>query len=242
MDHTTHVIPKKDTASVQRWKLDNLDKPKPQNPPEPSQVDQPDKVSESPANTEPEKQPTPALPTAEQINHVYQQAQEDGYSAGFQAGRAAGYQEGKQAADSETKNEIKRIQLILAELDQELHQIDQDVAQDLLTLALDLAKTMIKNALQIQPELVLPIVREAIGQLPHAAQHPRLFLHPDDALLVSHHLNDELSQADWKICQDEKIERGGCRIEASGSEVDGSLSTRWQQVLAKLGQENNWLK
>lgn len=242
MDNTTHVIPKKDMTTVQRWKLDNLDTPKPQNPTDPSQVDKPDKVSESTANTESEKHQSPASPTAEQIDHVYQRAQEDGYSAGFQAGRAAGYQEGKQAADTETKNEIKHIQSILTELDQELHQIDQKVAQDLLTLALDLAKTMIKNALQIRPELVLPIVQEAIGQLPHAAQHPRLFLHPDDALLVSNHLKDELSQADWKVCQDEKIERGGCRIEATGSEVDGSLSTRWQQILATLGQENNWLK
>ena len=221
-----------------------MDTSNPHDAPKPSQVqvDKPENKAESPENSEPEKQNSSALPTAEQIDHVFQRAQEDGYSAGFQAGRAAGYQEGKQSAGIESQTEIKRIQAILSELDKELHQIDQQVAQDLLTLALDLAKTMVKDALQIRPDLVLPIVQEAIRQLPHAAQQPRLILHPDDALLVEKCLNDELSQSGWKICKDEKIERGGCRVEAAGSEVDASLSTRWQRILATLGQENNWLK
>lgn len=242
MDNTTHVIPKKDRTNFERWKLDSLDSSNPKDTPEPNHVDKPDKESEKPAITEPEGQKPPVLPTAEQIAHVFQQAQEDGYSAGFQSGRAAGYQEGKQSAETDTKNEIKRIQAILSELDQELHSIDQQVAQDLLTLALDVAKTMIKEALQIRPELVLPIVQEAIRQLPHAAQHPHLFLHPDDAEMVSNHLSDELSQSGLKICKDEKIERGGCRVEAAGSEVDASLSTRWQRILATIGQESDWLK
>jgi len=242
MDNTTHVIPKEEMTPFQRWQLDPLDSANSQDTPASSQTDKPDQKAEPSTSAKPEGQTPLTLPTKEQIDHVFQQAQEDGYSAGFQAGRSAGYQEGRQNAETELKSEIKHIQTILSELDRELHQIDQQVAQDLLTLALNLSKKMITEVLRIRPELVLPIVQEAIRQLPHAAQHPRLHLHPDDALLVSNHLSDELSQSDWKICKDEKIERGGCRVDAAGSEVDASLSTRWQRILATIGQENNWLE
>jgi flagellar assembly protein FliH len=242
MDNTTHVIPKEDMTPFQRWKMDPLDSPNKQGASTSSQSDTSDQEVKPPASNASEKQSPLTLPTEEQVDQVFQQAQKEGYSAGFQAGRSAGYQEGKQAAETEIKGEVKRIQAILSELDQELHQIDQQVAQDLLTLALDLAKKMIMEALKIRPELVLPIVHEAIRQLPHATQHPRLFLHPDDAVLVSSRLNDELSQSDWKICTDEKIDRGGCRVDAAGSEIDAGLSTRWKRILATLGQENNWLE
>ena len=242
MDNTTHVIPKENMTPYQRWQLDSLDSAKTQDTPASSQTDKTGQKAEPSTSTDPEGQEPHTLPTKEQIEHIFQQAQEDGYSVGFQAGRSAGYQESRQNAEKELKNEIKHIQTILSELDRELHQIDQQVAQDLLTLALSLSKKMIIEALQIRPEIVLPIVQEAIRQLPHAAQHPRLHLHPDDALLVSNHLSDELSQSDWKVCKDEKIERGGCRVDAEGSEVDASLSTRWQRILATIGQENNWLE
>lgn len=242
MDNTTHVIPKDDMTPFQRWKLDSLDSPNSQGTSTSSKSDTPDQKANPHANTSPEKQSPPTSPNEEQVEHVYQQAQKKGYAAGFQAGRSAGYQEGKHAAETEIKSEVKRIQAILSELDRELYQIDQQVAQDLLTLALNLSKKMITEALKIRPELVIPIVREAIRQLPHATQHPRLFLNPEDAILVSSHLKDELSQSDWKICTDEKIDRGGCRVEAAGSEIDASLSTRWQRILATLGQENNWLE
>ena len=242
---TTNVIPKDDMTNCQRWQLDSFDSSNKQATSDSDQTDTPDHKTSSLSsnnNAESDDQKQFVSPTKEQKNQVFQQAQEDGYAAGFQVGRTAGYQEGKQAAEKEIKGELNRIQTILSELDQELQQIDQQVAQDLLTLALDIAKKMINEALKIRPELVLPVVQEAIRQLPQATQHPRLFLHPDDALLINNHLKDELSQSNWKICNDEKIERGGCRVETARSEVDASLSTRWQRIIASIGQENNWLE
>jgi flagellar assembly protein FliH len=72
--------------------------------------------------------------------------------------------------------------------------------------------------------------------------HPRLILHPDDATLVREQLGDQLSQSDWKIHEDAQIKRGGCRIEANGSEIDASMETRWQRIVATIGLEDGWLK
>ncbi len=101
---------------------------------------------------------------------------------------------------------------------------------------------MVAQALKLKPELIIPIVQEAIRNLPNAMQHPRLFLHPEDAKLVLVHLNDQLEQDHLCIREDEQISRGGCRIEASGSEINGSLEVRWQRVLSTIGQNDGWFE
>ena len=43
---------------------------------------------------------------------------------------------------------------------------------------------MLRQALEVKPELLLPVVRAAIDSLPHNTQHPHIRLHPQDAVLV----------------------------------------------------------
>lgn len=229
---TTDIISKEALSSLQPWQFDSFDGHEMTSRP------MPNKRSKSSANNEANKPVDTKSPTKEQL---YRQAKEEGYAAGFQSGREAGYQEGKQYANIELKAETERIHQLLSELNQALHHIDEQIAQDLLNLALDLSKEMLTQALIIKPELILPIVQEAIRQLPNAMKHPHLFLHPDDAVLVREKLAEQLSHADWEIHEDEKIEKGGCRIDTNGSELDASMSTRWQRVLATIGQKDDWL-
>jgi len=189
-----------------------------------------------------DEQPQVSLPTEEEIAAIFQRAKEDGYAAGLQEGNAAGYAEGRQIAEFEVKAEVVRIQALLSKLDQDLHEMDQQVADSLLELAVTLAQKVVAQALKLKPELIIPIVQEAIRNLPNAMQHPRLFLHPEDAKLILAHLNDQLEQDNLCIREDEQISRGGCRIEASGSEINGSLEVRWQRVLSAIGQNDGWFE
>ena len=152
---------------------------------------------------------------------THKQAQEEGYSAGYQAG--------KEAAEVEFKAITTELMTLLSDFDEDLLHIDQNVAQDVLDLALMLTKKIIGQSLNIRPEIIIPIVQEAIRQLPSATQHPVLILQPDDASLVRHHLGDQLSQSRWEIREDEQIEKGGCRLEANGGEIDATLETRWKR-------------
>ncbi len=230
---TTHLIPKEELAAYQRWELDSFDAPNRNRPQKTKMADNPE-----PDNNQ---KTAAVLPTEEQIARIYQQAKHEGQTAGYQEGHATGYQEGRQSAQIEIKNEMERIRTLLSSLSQDLQRIDQQVAQDLLTLALDLAKKMITQSLQIRPELILPIVQEAIRHLPNSMQHPCLILHPTDAALVRRHMNDQLSHANWEIHEDKQISQGGCLLKANGSEVDASLATRWQRILAAIGQKDNWI-
>jgi flagellar assembly protein FliH len=172
---------------------------------------------------------TVPLPTAEEVENTHRQAYQEGF--------AAGYGEGKGKVDAE----LARMAQLMSALDGALSQFDETLSQNLLSLALDIAKQMLREALRVKPELVLPVIREAVSSLPQASQHPHLKLHPDDAALVRSLMADEMSHFHWKLIEDGRVERGGCRVETANSEIDATMESRWKRVLAALGSEGAWL-
>ena len=123
----------------------------------------------------------------------------------------------------------------------ELNQVDQQVAQSLLDLSLEIAKKMVQTTLQTKPEAILNIVSDAIGNLPHFNQNAHLILHPDDAELVRKQMGEQLTHAGWKIFSDAKILRGGCRVETASSQIDGTVENRWERIVESIGQDTSWL-
>ena len=179
-----------------------------------------------------------AADLAQQMAQARATAHAEGYAQGLMEGRAAGLKEGHlQAAQ-----EIIHLQQIAETFGTEVAQANEVIADDMLDLALDLAKAMLKTALTVRPELVLPIVGEAIRYLPSLQQPALLFLHPDDAALVRDHMQDELDKAGWRVAEDVHMERGGCRVETASNQIDASAPTRWQRIAAALGKDLDWLQ
>lgn len=164
---------------------------------------------------------------------IRQLAHDEGYAQGRDLGYAAGIQQ--------AQGEAMQIHALLQNIQVALNQLDEQVAQSLLDLALQVARKMVGETLQIKPEVILKIVNEAIGNLPHFNQNAHLILHPDDAELVRKHMGEQLSHSGWKIFSDEKIQRGGCRVETASSQIDGSIETRWQRIVESIGQDTSWL-
>lgn len=175
-----------------------------------------------------------ALPTANQLEQIQRQAHEEGHQAGYQEGYEAGRQQAVQ--------EAQRLAGMADALERELQRVDQGVAEDLLKLSLEIARQMLQQSLKVKPDLLLPVVQQAIGALPHFNQQARLVLHPADAELLRAHMGEQLAHAGWKIFEDAQIERGGCRVETANSQIDATLATRWQRVVAALGQDDAWLE
>ena len=166
------------------------------------------------------------LPTAAQIEEIQRQAREEG----FRTGHAEGVQKAIQ--------ENLRLSDLIGALET---QVDEQVAHELLELSLDIARQMLHQALKVNPELLLEVVRAAIATLPHYNQGAHLVLHPEDAILVRERMGEQLSHSGWKIFEDARVERGGARLETANSQIDASLETRWNRIVAALGQETSWL-
>lgn len=173
---------------------------------------------------------TVPLPTAEEVENTHRQAYQEGF--------AAGYRDGKGKVDAE----LARLNQLMSALDGALSQFDEALSQNLLSLSLDIAKQMLREALRVRPELVLPVIREAVNSLPQASQHPHLKLHPEDAALVRSLMADELNHFHWKLIEDSRMERGGCRVETTNSEIDATMESRWKRILVALGSEGAWLE
>lgn len=173
------------------------------------------------------------LAMAAELENIRQQAQQEGYAIGHQAGYAEGIQQ--------ARIEAEKIHALMQSLQGELNQVDQQVAQSLLDLSLEIAQKMVQASLQAKPDMILNIVSDAIGTLPHFNQNAHLLLHPDDAELVRKQMGEHLAHAGWKIFADAKIQRGGCRVETSNSQIDASVETRWKRIVESIGQDTSWL-
>lgn len=201
----------------ERWELANFDAP----------------VGPVPADTDAE--PAITLAQAEEIERLYQQARDTGHAEGHAAGHAQGYGEGQVRA----KEEGARLAALTSKLESAMTQFDQRVAKDLLDLALEVARQVIRQALVIKPELLVEVVREALAQMPHV--HVTIQLHPEDASLVRSYLGDQLSHAGHRIHEDRRLARGDCLLESGGSVLDATLATRWRRTVGNLGVNSEWL-
>jgi flagellar assembly protein FliH len=198
-------LPKEKRSAYQRWELDSFDGPR--------------RVNGS-----------VQLPSVEQIERMQQQAQQEGYAAGYREGGALAAQH------------AARLQELLTTFAQETQQLNQGLSDELLRLALAVSKQVIRESLKVRPELILAVVNEVLGQLPHAHKHARLTLHPEDAALVRARLGDAVNHSGWHILEDAKMARGGCRLETPDCEIDASLEGRWQRVVSALGEDHGWIE
>jgi flagellar assembly protein FliH len=161
-------------------------------------------------------------------------AQQAGDSAGHREGYARGLAEGHAAGLATVQAQAAQLQALTQSLPGALRGADHDVADDLLALALDLARQVLGQALKAEPQVMLTVVRELLQAEPMLMGMPQLLLHPDDAALVKEYLPDELQAAGWRIRVDATLQRGGCRVLASSGELDATLPTRWERVAAAL--------
>ncbi len=178
---------------------------------------------------------------SEQIASSRQQARDEGHAEGYAEGFAAGHAEGLAQGRLDAAAEREQLLVLITGFTAELGRANDAVAADMLALALDVAKAMLKTALPVKPELVLPAVDDAMRHLPTLQPPVLLQLHPDDAALVEAQMGDGLATHGWRLQEDPAIERGGCRIETGTNQVDAELATRWQRIAAALGRNDRWL-
>lgn len=115
------------------------------------------------------------------------------------------------------------------------------MADDLLKLSLELARQMVRRNLTVHPEVILPLVQDAVAQLANAKTPLTIALHPADAALVREQLPSAPDTEHWQITENAALSRGSCLLHSAHSHLDGTLATRWQHLTARLGVDDTWL-
>jgi flagellar assembly protein FliH len=223
----TGFIPKEMLSAYQRWEVAAFDEAEQAAAQAAAQAE---KIAAAPpVVVEQDDQPPVVFPTAAEIEQMHADAHQQGYEAGYEEGIA------------KAKETAAQIDTLMTNLQQALLELDQHVAEQLLSTSVEIAKQVISQSLKIKPELLLPVVREAVATLHPHQGHPLLIAHPDDAALIRTHLGEQLSHNNWRIVEDPTITPGGCRVELGASEVDATLETRWRRVLDTIGVSQEWL-
>ncbi|MBG6070489.1 MULTISPECIES: flagellar assembly protein FliH [unclassified Polaromonas] len=194
------------------------------------------------AAPEPELQPLePALLIDEaELARLRLEAQKtgeaEGHKQGYARGLAEGHAAGLAAGLAATQAQAGQLQALTLALPAALRLAESSVADDLLALALDVARQVLGQALTAEPQAILAVVHELLQAEPALSGAPQLLLHPDDAALVKELLADDLNAAGWRLRADAQITRGGCRVTASSGERDATVQARWERVAAALAR------
>jgi len=186
---------------------------------------------------------TPAMqfPTAAELEALREDARAEGYAEGREEGRAAGHAEALEAGRQEVALEMETLRAIAGTFSQAVTAADETIAADVLDLALHLARSMVRTAFTVRPELIIPIVREAIDYLPVLQQPAILALHPEDIEIVRAALSDELDKGGWRVVADPQVGRGGCKVDTASNQIDAQASARWARLAHALGKNVEWL-
>ncbi|NVD73831.1 flagellar assembly protein FliH [Duganella sp. BJB488] len=248
------LLPKEQQSAFQRWEMTSFGDERPsvmalreaeqrERDAEQARLDAEQRVQEALMEQQealemgPPLPPPMEYPTVEELEAIREEARKDGYDEGHAAGHADALAAGKLVTDQE----LEHVRAIAANFSNSLHDADQLIANDVLELALQLAKGMLKNAFQVKPELILPIVREAIEYLPVLQQPALLVLHPDDAAVVRAGIGEELDKGGWRVVEDPQVGRGGCKVDTASNQIDATAAARWQRLSHALGKEVDWL-
>lgn len=167
------------------------------------------------------------LPTADDVERIHQEAHKAGYAAGYDEGTAR------------ARMEAARLNSLVENLEKSLAELDRDVAAEMVALVVEITRHILRQALALNPEIILAVVREALTRLPQ--HHAAIHVHPEDAALVRTYIGEQLDHAGQRLVEDGQIARGGCRIEAAGSQIDATLETRWRRVIESLGKADHWI-
>ncbi len=177
------------------------------------------------------------------------------FEAGYRAGREAGFAEALARGDAASLEEAhrrrreaeqqagaalaKRIESLHGALGTAFAQVEREAADQVVALALEVARHALRATLAIRPESIVPVVQEALSSLFDERVRVHLHLNPRDVELVRGELGERLGAGNCEIVSDASIESGGCWAQTPHAEIDATVATRWRRTLAAIGRDDD---
>lgn len=171
-------------------------------------------------------------------------ARQQGYAEGFVQGRAQALLEAQQQIEDYIANQgqesAQRFAALFASAQAQLEAAEQLAGQGVLELACELARQVLRQEIASNPNVLLPVIREALGLLFADSRGATVKLHPLDLDVLQDILREEHPGLPLTLVADPAITRGGCLVESAGTLIDGRLQKRWARAIGRLGQNLAW--
>lgn len=175
-----------------------------------------------------------ALQDAQQIR---EQAQREGYQRGYEQGYTDGTQHAREHARAQLRDALERLQAQVAEV---IHAVQAQyeaylhhAESQMLELALEVARKIVREELKLHPEHALAIVRDALRRV-QGFVHLRIRVNPLDLELVRQNRPMLLQIVDGtdgiEIVEDRRVDQGGCVIETEQGVYDARIRTQLAEL------------
>lgn len=169
---------------------------------------------------------------------------QEAYAAGIAQGRVQAMADADQRvrdyAEGQGQTAAQRFAQLIESAEQQLGASQQVMAHGVLELACALARQVLRQELSVNPNVLQPVIREALSVLAADTKSAIVRLHPVDMEVLQDALSSEFSGMALALVADATIKPGGCVIASAGTVVDGTLDTRWRRAVANLGLSSPW--
>ena len=191
------------------------------------------------------EQPEPAIPDDDhQPNAELQQAIERAFEEGKTQGQLQAALEWQQRLDDYVAGEgaatAQQWAALSAQFEEGLKAAQKSMAQDVLSLASEVARQVVRRELKADHSPLKPVIAEALNELAAVGRVTTVRLHPHDEESMGKALRHAFADASVQWVADSTLQPGECELESSGKIIDAGLPKRWKRALAPLGLDSPW--
>ncbi|MEB2360652.1 MAG: hypothetical protein HUU41_03885 [Bryobacteraceae bacterium] len=143
----------------------------------------------------------------------------------YREGEAAGAQQ----AAARVQPLLEKLALTIAEVSGFKAQFRKEAEQDLVKLAISIARRVLHRELTVDPEALVGIVRVALSRM-DTRDCRRVRVSPADADAIKAALSRLGPAVNVEVAPDSRLERGSVVFDTSRGQLDGSIETQLQEI------------
>lgn len=163
-------------------------------------------------------------PSVEELAQIENEARAEGFAAGKAEGLAAGEQE--------IRNLRQQLQVLINGFSKPLSDLDNEVAEALGELAVQIAGRLVQHHLEVHPEELSALAESALNLVGELRRDAEIRLHPADLNMLQAGGNS----FDARLVADGTMKRGDVRIHTPIVRIDATLKARLDSALNAIRQ------
>lgn len=155
----------------------------------------------------------------------------------YQKGIKAGFQQCQQQFQAQVNQSVKILNQLLNNISSQYEHISEEQEQDILDFIINLSRKVIDTELELNPEIILNVLKNALNLL-NEREELKILVNPKDWLTVKENINRLNLRIDLpkqiEIVNTPDISAGGCRLEFKSGSIDADIDTQFAEIKRKL--------
>ncbi len=173
-----------------------------------------------------------------------QAEREQAWAEGYAQGREQGERETRAALAEPLQQALQANALRMGELlhgmADQLLSSEQKISRQLLELACDIARQVVRQELKVNTRQLRTVIGEALEMIVDDGLPATVRMHPDDLALMKDALVETLGENAPEFVADVTLTPGGCLVHTPSMAVDATVEKRWARAVGNLGLSVDW--